>query len=223
MATVQQVDFHVDLLAALLWCQDDATRLQAIMRAKQNWYDTNAENFWQDWHRDVFNIDTANRFGLNVWAIILGIDLSIDNSESRRDKPTFGFGPDYKNFQWGNFSNILGGISRLTDENARLLLKLRYRQLTSRPTVVDINRMLKEAFSSYGRAWVLDPLDMSFVIYTFDFEPGQEIRDMMEHFDLLPRPSGVGVAYRVVSRIPFGFGPHNENFDNGNFYPIERT
>lgn len=223
MSSIQDFEFHVDLLAALLWCQNDATALQTIMSKKQDWYNLYVEDFWSNWYRDVFNIDTASRFGLNVWSIILGIELGIQLGPARRGRPAFGFGKNYRNFKNGNYTSIQGSVTRLSDSQARLLLKLRYRQLISRPTVPYINKMLKDAFSEYGNVYVLDPLNMTFVVYVFDFEPGSQIKRMLKYFDVLPRPSGVGVEYRVVAQKPFGFGNANKNFFKSNFYSVNRV
>lgn len=214
---VRDIDFAVDVLKVLLWNQNQATALQTLAEQKQAWYNEKQSQFWKDWERDVFNLDTANRFGLAVWSVVLGVDLSASLDPSRLDKPTFGFGPYGKNFGRGNFGARASTTVTLTNDQARLLLRLRYMQLVARPTVPYINRMLKKAFGSLGTVHVLDPQDMQFIVYVFDFEPGSQIRFMLENFDILPRPSGVGIQYRVLTRKVFGFGRTNENFRNATF------
>ena len=71
MATIQEFDFSVDLLRALLWQYEDATGLQALLRQKSEWYTVNQTAFWSNWERDVFDLTTANDFGCAVWGIIL--------------------------------------------------------------------------------------------------------------------------------------------------------
>jgi hypothetical protein len=73
MALQQSFDFSVNLLQALIWRYNKVERLLALLQSKQDWFDTNQEGFWSDWFNNVFNLDTANEFGCNVWAIILGI------------------------------------------------------------------------------------------------------------------------------------------------------
>ncbi|WP_059215173.1 DUF2612 domain-containing protein [Escherichia albertii] len=85
---IQEFQFSVDLLRAILWQYNVAENLQGILERKKDWYVINHEQFWSDWYRDVFNMDTANSFGLSVWAIILGIPLVVTsdtpNQISRR-------------------------------------------------------------------------------------------------------------------------------------------
>lgn len=102
MATVQEFDYSVDLLRALLWQYEDAAGLQALLRQKSEWYDANHAQFWLDWHRDVFNLPTASEFGCAVWGVILGVPLSL-SLPGTGDRPAFGFGLNNQNFERGNF------------------------------------------------------------------------------------------------------------------------
>lgn len=88
--TIQQFDYSINLLRALLWQDDTAPRMTALLQAKQDWYDTNVSTFWENWVADVFDIRTANEFGLAVWAIILGIPTSAIIPPTT--KANFGFG-----------------------------------------------------------------------------------------------------------------------------------
>lgn len=122
-----------------------------------------------------------------------------------------------RNFNNGNFSNVNGGTVGLTVEQQRLILRLRYFQLTSRCTTGDINRICSIIFRDYGNVYVLDRNDMSYVIYVFDFSPGSQLKFLLEQYDLLPRPAGVGIQYNIITRKVFGFGEFNINFNNGTF------
>ncbi len=63
-----------------------------------------------------------------------------------------------------------------------------------------------------GKVFVLDPLDMSYIWYVFNFNPDERLRLLLDNFDLLPRPSGVGAKYRIVTRPAFGLGEKRKNF-----------
>lgn len=218
MSTIQDIQLSVDLMKVLLWGQNHAAAIEGLVSQKEAWYTANQTDFWEGWYRDVFNIDTANRFGLVVWSIILNMDLSVSLDPTRLDKPTFGFGPTNKNFGHGNFGSKDSSTVGLSLDQARTLIKLRYLKLISRPTVPYVNAMLAQAFGDRGKVYVLDSLDMEYAIYVFDFEPGSQLRFLLEHFDILPRPAGVGIQYRVLTRKVFGFGPTNENFHYSTFY-----
>lgn len=214
--TIQDFDFSVDLLQALLWEHNGATNLETILRRKQEWFDLNQTEFWSDWYRDVFNVDTANEFGLSIWARILNVPLTFE-VEDTRSRPAFGFGVNHQNFENGNFSRGSAGELPLTIMQSRLVIKLRYFQLTSRGAVPEINDFLKELFGDQGNVFVVDSLDMTFATYFFSFQPDSQLRLILERFDLLPRPAGVGVRWQVQIRPSFGFGPNHLNFENGNF------
>lgn len=216
MSTVQEFDPSVNLMAAILWQYEDAEKLKAIIQAKQSWVTSNQTDFWLSWYRDVFNIDTANSFGLSVWARILNIPLQVDN-ESQDTKVPFGFGSNNQNFGNSNFGVISGSAQKLTIDQQRLVIRFRYFQLTSRCTVPEINDFLAYIFKDQGSAYVLDPRDMSFVLYTFGFAPDSQLQFILDEYDLLPRPAGVGVKWQAQVAPSFGFGVYNLNFNNGNF------
>lgn len=216
MSDVQQFDYSVNLLRALLWEHDKAEELVSLVSQKQEWYNTNQSEFWANWYRDVFDIDTANDFGLSVWARILNVPLSFE-VEGSKTKAAFGFGVNHKNFENGNFARASSGEIQLTTQQRRLVIKLRYFQLVSRGAVTEINQFLKLLFGSEGRAFVVDSLDMTFATYFFSFAPDFNLRTILERFDLLPRPAGVGVRWQVQVKPSWGFGPNHLNFNNGNF------
>jgi hypothetical protein len=214
MSQIQAFDFSVDLLRALLWQYNDAARLEALLRQKQEWYDANQETFWNDWIRDVFDLRTANDFGLNVWAILLNVPLLVA-SEDSGSKAYWGFGADRENFTHGNFS--ASPISRLTTEQKRLILRLRYFQLVTRGTVTEINEFFAYLFADLGRAYVVDQGDMQ-ALYVFEFALPADFEMVLTTYDLLPRPAAVKVGYITLNEIGnWGFGRYHENFTNGNF------
>lgn len=214
MATIQQFNYSVDLLRSILWQYNEAKNLQGIIQAQQEWSNENQRDFWESWLRDVFDLRTANEFGLQVWAIILGQPLFLNKGPD--NKPTWGFGQYYVNFNRGNFSSQTGGSFTLSTESARLLLRLRYYQLIGTCTTPAINRAMKDVFSDYGTVYLLDNLDMT-QTYIFQFAPPSDLTFLINNFDILPRPAGVESNYSVIINESWGFDEFHENFDNGNF------
>lgn len=212
---IQFFDFSVNLLQSLLWQYNNAPNLQSLLESKNAWYFNNQQQFWDGWFNDVFNLATANDFGLAVWSIILGQPTFINNAPAN-PQFAFGWGSLRQNFGNGNFAPVNGSTYQLSAQWARLLLQLRYFQLTSAGTVPEINRMLKYLFSNYGPAWVVDNLDMT-MTYFFDFPVPSGMRMIFENFDVLPRPSGVELNWMDGSYLRFGFGPNRANFGNGPF------
>jgi len=212
---IQALDYSVNLLRALLWQYNEAERLEGLLRAKQSWYDENQTQFFTDWYADVFNLQTANDFGLAVWAIILGLPLAVAPDDST-GQDIFGFAADDENFNNGNFA-ASGASIVLTTEQKRLVLRLRYFQLTTRHSVTQANEILKAVFGA-GQVYVVDSLLMK-IRYVFTTPPAPQVQFILTNYDLLPRPAAVKADYIVMGEADgFGFGAFHENFNNGNFY-----
>ena len=206
-------DYTIDVTKSLLWRHNNAINLQALITNKQAAMATLNNDFWNDWYNDVFNIDTANVFGLSVWAIILNLPITV--VDDVLDDGVFGFSEDDENFDNGSFSSISSPLF-LNEDDARIVLKLRAIQLVIRPTVTQINAALKEIFSPLGEVYVLDGLDMT-MRYVFLFTIPSGIFSAIETFDLLPRPSTVELTIVQNPNSSFGFGEFRKNFDNAPF------
>lgn len=219
MSKIQDFDFSVDVLRALLWQYNDAENLQGLLGRKNDWYIINHEKFWKDWYRDVFCLDTANSFGLAVWAIILELPLVVTSDDPNPSKPTWGFSSTHKNFNNGNFQPHSGDQITLTTEQKRMVLKLRYFYLVSRGTIPEMNRIMKYIFGDRGGGYVIDGLDMSAITVIFDFKPNESIRFVFDKYNIFPRPAGVGMKYefRNSNRKVWAFGDERNNFRKGNF------
>lgn len=216
MGAIQKFDYSIDLSQGVLWQYNDAARLQALLLQRQLWYDNNQSAFWENWYNDVFNLETANDFGLSVWAIILNVPL-VANSPEVPFRPSFGFGAHNLNFHDpSNFAPAPSSAIMLTTEQKRLILRLRYFQLITRGTPFEINAFLKTLFGDQGPAYVLDGLDMT-CEYVFQFFPPSKILFVFEHFDILPRPAGVELRILVNPGDSFGFKPYYLNFHQSNF------
>lgn len=197
MSQIQQFDFHVDLMRAILWQYNSAARLQSLLGSKQAWYNQSHQAFWQDWFDNVFNLQTAEVFGLSVWAIILQLPIIVEDNPPPAYRPSWGFEDHHRNFDRGNFYSANGGAIVLTPENSRIALRLRYYQLTCRPTVPEINRILGDVFSEAGPIYVEDNLDMT-ITYKIGFVPNGPLFNLIQSFDLFFRPSGVAATYELI-------------------------
>jgi hypothetical protein len=213
---IQRFDFAVDLLKALLWQYDAAANLQGLLGAKADWYDANQTEFWQDWITHVFDLRTADEFGLAVWSVILGLPLFF-NTAPVVTGPIFGFDEQTGfNFDNSNFGDNNGNTYELPLGTKRIALQLRYFQLTSSGTVPETNRMLKYVFGGLGRAWLEDYHNMT-QGYVFDFPLTFDLRYLFNNYDVLPRPAGVSSAYFDATVPHWGFAAGDLNFDNGNY------
>ncbi|EKY3117283.1 DUF2612 domain-containing protein [Cronobacter turicensis] len=207
---IQKFDFSIDLMKVVKWEYDQAPNLKSIITAKQKWYTDNHSQFWVDWERDVFNLLTANDFGLNVWAIILNLPLYTESLASPSSYPAFGFSDFGLNFDRSNFAIDADTVNRLTTEQKRQLLRMRWWQITSSGSMPSINHALYDVF---GRdVYALDGHDMTITIVYQTILPNL-MMNLIQEFDLIPRPSGVKFRHLVKPREAFGFADYNTNFD----------
>lgn len=220
---IQEFNYSVAILSALLWEYNDADVLQELLQSKQDWYDVNQTAFWTDWYTDVFNLETANAFGLAVWAIILGLPLDLADVDT--EALVFGFGSETPGQDNGfvNFDNgILGthsGEFDLTVEQQRIVLLLRYFQLTNRAAIPEANKVLKYVFRNLGPVYIQDHLNMSIrVVFKFGIE--QNLLTAIKKYDLIPRGAGVKIQYLVRGGPVFGFGSLTNGFVNFNNGPL---
>ena len=215
--SIQQFDFSVNLLQALLWQYQPAVNLQAILEDENAWIEANQQGFWENWYADVFDLATANDFGLSVWSIILNQPTYINNAPPPPGQAIFGLGVDNENLTNGNFGIQTGYTYQFSTPIARLLLQLRYFQLVSSGTVPETNRMLKYLFGNYGKVVLIDDLNMT-QRYLFYFDIPSEMLLMLTSFDILPRPAGVMSIIQQEDVVAFGLGPYNGNLLNSNFF-----
>src|SRR5690606_18991371 len=171
----QEFDFSVDLMRSILWQYEGAPKMVALARAQQSFSDSRNGEFWTDWIRDVFDLTTANDFGLAVWSRILDYPITL-KSEKRISGAVFGFGGNHKNFEKGNFGIGEDQETLLGTEEARKLLRLRWLKLTMRPTIPNINMMLAEVFGP-GEVFVVDSYDMTYATFMFSHAPNYKLRD----------------------------------------------
>lgn len=211
---IQIFDFTINLLQALLWQYNEAVNLQYILENEQDFYYLSHTQFWNDWYNDVFNLQTANEFGLSVWSIILQLPIQLTPPQPP-DQRVWGFGQYRENFENGNFAAD-GGSSGLTTDEKRLVLRLRYYQLVANGAIANTNVFLNFAFQDFGACYVIDNLGMEITV-VFGFEIRNTLLEFIKKYDLIPRCSGVGIRYIYEFQDIWGFGPFRKNFTNGNF------
>ena len=219
--TIQGFDFSVDVLRVLLWQFNDADNLENLIRRKQDFYNITQRDFWENWRRDVFDLRTANDFGLSVWAAILDVPFFTDSEVSPADYPAWGFdtgiADTITNFNNGNFATSSDTFINLSTEQRRLLLRLRYFQLITTATVPEINEFATVLLGETNNVYVIDNHDMT-INYVFTTIPPSNLLLVAQEFDILPRPSGVEINVVIVPLARWGFGEHRRNFGRGNFF-----
>ncbi len=236
---IETFDYDVDLLATMLWEYDEALILKSLITQKQAWYTANQTVFFENFETYIFSVlsidntqlDTLQALGypiafaLMVWSIILNIPLQKGQPSPPPNTPIFGF--DWRNPAWtenlnyyyANFSN--GGTQPiLTLDQQQLLLRLRYFDLTTRGDIPDINKFVQYAFTGVtgfsGKVYALDTYLM-IISYIFTGSLSRTLQFILEEYDILPRPAGVGVHIFSNIDMIWGFGPYYQNFSHGSY------
>lgn len=189
---VCNLENSVNLLECLLWQYDNAPRLQSLIQSMQDDLNTNTRDFWNDFYTNVFNLDTANSFGLTVWGILLGVE---------RPKYTSS-GQEYI----------------YTDEMYKKYLKARSILYANNGSIYDMNKYFEFLFPNKP-ILVVDNLDMTIRV-VFYYTPSNDELVLVNNPNFLPRPSGVKLEVAVIppDKI-FGFdGSTLSGFDQGTFF-----
>lgn len=168
----------------------------------------------------VWNVDTAQGFGLDIWGRIVAIEngryLEIENGNF------FGFN-DSLNQSWQTFNNgtFFSGDTQtqtyeLTDQAFRVLILTKAMANISDSTMPGLNKVLKNLFPGRGRCWVNDLQSMA-IRYNFEFklEPWEV---SVIKSDSLPRPGGVLATVLQAPADTFGFfeaGDSSQTFGQG--------
>ena len=70
---VANYNFQQDLSKVILWQYDDAEKFKSIVANEQEFMDNAVTKFWDDFNTNVFNLNTCNTFGLELWGKLLNI------------------------------------------------------------------------------------------------------------------------------------------------------
>lgn len=205
-----------------LWQYANAHWLNAILQDSFDFFKESTLSFWDKWYTDVFNLDTANAFGLEVWGRILGVkrpasapqNYVVDSDNVLR---FLNVNDQTWHAIWlkGNPSqfaielspqneNIQGSIP-ITDAMYRRCLKAKLFLLYSNYSVSDINRYLNYLFPNRG-VYAKDNLNMTMDI-VFSYVPTDVELSIITFKDFAPRPAGVWMNYAIdlLSDATFGF------------------
>lgn len=157
----------------------------------------------QRFYDEVFNIQTAGAYGLNIWGKILNLSRVMSyqptvqwfgfreadlSTPTQTDPQPFGSAP----FVAADVTQ--GGSLVLADEDYRKALMMRAMANITDCTIPSLNRMLMYLFSDSGYAWVTTdgPMQMS---YHFAFTPSSSELALIQNSNILPKPAGCQVSY----------------------------
>jgi len=149
-----------------------------------------------DFYADVWDLETAIGFGLDIWGRILGVGRVLELA----DGEFLGFAqqsPTVLNFGFGIFYSGQGGLVSnytMTDEEYRSALFAKAYANISDGSIKSINNILLTLFPGSGNSYVQSNGDMSLTL-VFEFTPTNIQAAILTQLDILPLPAGVAVSY----------------------------
>lgn len=161
---------------------------------------------FQAFYNFVWNVDTAQGFGLDVWGRIVNVSRNLTINPSVTN---FGFQDGLKDYAPFGQAPFYAGTPAtstytLSDDAYRVLILAKALANISATTSPALNQLLKNLFPGRGRCYVNDLGGMA-MRYTFEFylEPYEVA--IVTSSGVLPHGAGVSVSVLQVS-LPFIFG-----------------
>ena len=170
-------------------------------------------------YNDIWNIDTAQGYGLDVWGRIVGVNRIIKVAGGGSFGYQEGSGDPL------NVSAFYSGVPTmqnypLSDTAFRLLILVKAFSNISRASVDVYNQMLMQLFPSRGNAYVSDTGGMRTRL-TFEFYLQPFEVSILKQSGALAMPTGVG--FDIMDVLPsgtFGFAEAGQcaGFNQGSFF-----
>lgn len=155
----------------------------------------------QQFYDLIWNIDTAQGVGLDIWGRIVGIGRVLTVTSGVYLGMTGAGGASGETFNTGIFysGQTITSNYRLTDEAYRLLILAKAAANISNGSVQSINAILMNLFPNRGNCYVTDNGNMS-LTYTFQFPLQPFEVAIINTSGVLPKPAGVaaGISYPIL-------------------------
>jgi hypothetical protein len=198
--------------------------IQALLNDFQQYF--NAQAIFDEFYSIVWDIDSAQGFGLDIWGRIVGGE-NFNRYVKIPATADFGFqesGNDWSGFGQNPFYTGAGSTNTyaLSDSAFRLLILTKAFANISRMNAPTINKLLNILFAGRGRCYCLDLGSMR-MQYTFEFPLQIWELTVLTNGLVLPRPAGVKAWLFNLNLPGFGFqeaGPLSEGFGQGTFNSI---
>lgn len=167
----------------------------------------------------VWNVETAQGFGLDIWGKIVGIERTLEVPESSGN---LGFNEGLNYYPFGQEPFYAGpqeGAYVLGDAAYRTLIMVKALANISACTIPSYNQLLKNLFAGRGNCFVADLGNMQ-INYVFEFYLQPFEIAILTQSSALPRPAGVkaqGVQIYQPDTLGFREATGYETFGHGTF------
>ena len=214
-------DLNIDLKDCWIWQYDQAHNLNSIMSNQEMFLKKYSIDTVLSFLTNIFNLNTANSFGLEVWRRILGasqinatyncLNLALEESNDGEYNFLFASENGKWNYMWSDNKQFrvkeYDGVENPTEIGIKDSIYKKYliSKLTlyyMKPTLPNIQRYFDFLFPNAGIV-VTSQNDMSInIINTNEFNPEEEA--LFELDDIFPEICGVEIT-TSKSNIRFGF------------------
>lgn len=133
----------------------------------------------------VFNIATAQGFGLDIWGRVVGVTRYA-------------------------LSDQYGNQITLTDDEYRTVILTKALSLISGTSIPSMNAILYYIFGSTGQIYVIDGFNMTITFFAA-FTPNTLQLAYLKYFASICRPAGVGAYVYSISTPIFGFSQNQSS------------
>jgi len=169
--------------------------LTALIDYFAQYFDQSAN--WNNFYQYVWNIDTAQFWGLDFWGKVLGVSryLTIPVTATYLGFEGSGGTASGAQFDVGVFFDGATATQTyaLLDTDYRTLLYAKAFANICRCCIPVLNQLMRMLFSAYGDAYCLDNGNMSMTWY-MGFKPTSVQLAIVQQSGVLPHPTGVAVT-----------------------------
>lgn len=148
------------------------------------------------WYNNVWNVQTAIGYGLDVWGRIVGVSRVL--SVAADTYLGFNEANDLTEDSWNNGIWYSGTSATsnvaLSDSAFRTLIFAKAYANISDGSITSINNILMTLFGASGECYVVDNENMTLTLH-FSFTPSAVQVAIIENSGVLPRPSGTTISY----------------------------
>lgn len=145
----------------------------------------------------IWNVDTAQGYGLDVWGRIVGVERVLHVATgaflgfaSQTDVQSLGHGIFFRG------ANATSNFTLSDDAYRRLILAKALANITD-GSIPSLNQILINLFPDYGNSFVRDNGDQT-MTYVIGATPTPVDLAIIEQSGVLPRPAGVSVSVETV-------------------------
>jgi len=203
----------------------DSPKLRSLIETFNDALDL--DDFTEEFITSVWDISTADTYGLDVWGKIVGVsrllnvettssyfgfDEAFTSTTNTSPKP-FGEAPFYE-------GSSQTQTYRLSNDAYRVLIMAKAMSNITDCSIPNINRLLNYLFGAKGQVFVAITGVMS-IRYVFLFELSDVERAIILNSNAITKPAGVSVGLMSIDpNNTFGFAEAGlQPFEQGTFFP----